>query len=145
MWRVLSVCIIFQPFLVFDCSYSDLSGTQPWLSYLNSTYLSTKHTGNQLYNFWSWKSIALLAFNPVLHWIMGNSLVINQGATAMYPMQVRSVVILVINIFNDHLPCPIDNMADAGSVHYRCSRHVPGSAPPEGLPALHIWPSTNAG
>jgi len=48
-----------------------------------------EHVGNQLYNFWSWKSLALLAFNPVLHWIMGNSLVINQGATAMYPMQVR--------------------------------------------------------
>lgn len=47
-----------------------------------------KHVGNQVYNFWSWKSIMFLTFNPILHWIMGNSLVINQNVTAMYPMQV---------------------------------------------------------
>ncbi|PVF93601.1 hypothetical protein CPB86DRAFT_93071 [Serendipita vermifera] len=53
-----------------------------------STGTGAKHSGNQLYNFISWQSLLFLSFNPLLHWIMGNSLVIVHGATAMYPMQI---------------------------------------------------------
>lgn len=57
-----------------------------------ATRKGAKHVGNQVYNFLSWKSFTFLTFNPILHWILGNSLVIHENFTAMYPMQVRRAV-----------------------------------------------------
>jgi hypothetical protein len=86
-----------------------------------------KHTGNQFYNFFSWKSILYLAFNPLLHWIMGNSLVIDQGSTAMYPMQVCISSLVPTSGHSINLTTLLDYLAHGWSHHYRKSCDRPRS------------------